>query len=238
MSFSSGTFTLVAGNPVVTGTTISSTTHNNTMTDIATGLSTAVLKDGTQVCTAAIPFVTGVTTTSTTFAVFNTVATTINAFGAATTTNIGNASGTTNILGTANLTQITGDAVATQAQQETATATTLFVCPGRQHFHPSAAKVWCQAGVAGNIASSYNMTSVTDVGTGQIAFIIGTDFSSSNWCSIVQGLIGAGGAAATTYVTHSSSQAAGQILGQVVNLGDYQVSDPTNWMFVGYGDQA
>lgn len=93
MSFSSGVFSLAAGNPVVTGTTISSTVENNTQSDIATGLSTCLLKDGTQVATAAIPFVTGVTTTSGTFAVFNTVATTINAFGAATTINMGVSTG-------------------------------------------------------------------------------------------------------------------------------------------------
>ena len=101
MSFSSGTFSLVAGNPVVTGTTISSTTQNNTMSDVATGLSTCLLKDGTQTATAAIPFITGVTTTSTTFAVFNTTATTINAFGAASVAlNIGHASGAATALGT------------------------------------------------------------------------------------------------------------------------------------------
>ena len=55
MSFSSGTFTLVAGNPVTTGTTISSTWANNTLSDIATGLSTCVLKDGTQTITANLP---------------------------------------------------------------------------------------------------------------------------------------------------------------------------------------
>mgnify|MGYP003394226149 CR=1 FL=1 len=55
MSFSSGTFSLVAGNPVVTGTTISSTTHNSTESDIASGLTTCVLKDGTQTLTANIP---------------------------------------------------------------------------------------------------------------------------------------------------------------------------------------
>ena len=105
MSFSSGVFSLVAGNPVVTGTTISSTVQNNTMTYVATGLSTCLLKDGTQTATAAIPFVTGVTTTSTTFAVFNTTATTINAFGGASVAlNIGNASGANTILGTTTLT--------------------------------------------------------------------------------------------------------------------------------------
>lgn len=54
----SGTYSLPAGNPVVTGTTISSTTHNNTMTDIATALSTALYKDGQQTVTANIPMAT------------------------------------------------------------------------------------------------------------------------------------------------------------------------------------
>lgn len=44
-----------AGQPVVTGTTISSTAFNALTADLATGLSTAVLKDGTQTATASIP---------------------------------------------------------------------------------------------------------------------------------------------------------------------------------------
>lgn len=44
-----------AGQPVVTGTTISSTAFNALTADLATGLSTAVLKDGTQTPTANIP---------------------------------------------------------------------------------------------------------------------------------------------------------------------------------------
>lgn len=64
MSFSSGTFSLFTpGNPVVTGTTISSTWANNTLTDIATGLSTCVLKDGTQTTTASVPFALGISVT-------------------------------------------------------------------------------------------------------------------------------------------------------------------------------
>lgn len=51
----SGTFVLVSGNPVVTGTTISSTWANNTLNDIATGLSTAITKDGQTTPTANIP---------------------------------------------------------------------------------------------------------------------------------------------------------------------------------------
>ncbi len=55
MSFSAGTYTLPAGNPVVTATTITSTWANTTLSDIATALSTCVLKDGTQTITANIP---------------------------------------------------------------------------------------------------------------------------------------------------------------------------------------
>lgn len=56
MPFSAGTFSLYTpGNPVVTGTTIASTWANNTLDDIATGLSTCVLKDGSQTMTADLP---------------------------------------------------------------------------------------------------------------------------------------------------------------------------------------
>lgn len=56
MAFSSGTFSLYTpGNPVVTGTTIQSSWANNTLSDIATGLTTCLLKDGTQTVTANIP---------------------------------------------------------------------------------------------------------------------------------------------------------------------------------------
>ena len=52
----SGTFTInTAGNPVVTGTAISSTSFNGTMTDIAAGLSNAITRDGQSPATANIP---------------------------------------------------------------------------------------------------------------------------------------------------------------------------------------
>lgn len=41
-----GTYSLPSGNPVVTGTVISSTTFNNTMTDVATALTGSVAADG------------------------------------------------------------------------------------------------------------------------------------------------------------------------------------------------
>jgi hypothetical protein len=50
-----GTYTLPAGNPVVTGTTISSTWANNSLSDIATALTQSLAKDGQTVPTANIP---------------------------------------------------------------------------------------------------------------------------------------------------------------------------------------
>lgn len=51
----SGTYSLPAGNPVVTGTAISSSTHNITMTDVANALTTSIASDGQTVPTANLP---------------------------------------------------------------------------------------------------------------------------------------------------------------------------------------
>lgn len=51
----SGSYSLPAGNPVVTNTTISSTWANNTLNDIATALTQSIAKDGQTVPTANLP---------------------------------------------------------------------------------------------------------------------------------------------------------------------------------------
>ncbi len=51
----SGTYSLPAGNPVVTGTTISSTWANNTLNDIATALTQSIASDGQTTPTANLP---------------------------------------------------------------------------------------------------------------------------------------------------------------------------------------
>ena len=55
MSRSSGTYTLPAGNPVVTGTTVSSTWANNTLNDIAAALTASIANDGQTPILANIP---------------------------------------------------------------------------------------------------------------------------------------------------------------------------------------
>lgn len=52
----SGAFSIdTTGNPVQTGTTIDPTVHNTTLTEIATGLSTAICKDGQTTILANLP---------------------------------------------------------------------------------------------------------------------------------------------------------------------------------------
>ena len=50
----SGVYSLPAGNPVVTNTTISSTWANNTLTDIATALTNSISADGQTTITGAL----------------------------------------------------------------------------------------------------------------------------------------------------------------------------------------
>jgi hypothetical protein len=60
----SGTFQInSSGQPVITGTTISSTVFNALTADLATGLSTAMTKDGQTTTTARIPFALGINST-------------------------------------------------------------------------------------------------------------------------------------------------------------------------------
>jgi hypothetical protein len=60
----SGTFVVnSSGQPVVTGTVISSTAFNALTADLATGLSTAITKDGQTTTTARVPFAQGISST-------------------------------------------------------------------------------------------------------------------------------------------------------------------------------
>jgi hypothetical protein len=60
----SGTFQInTTGQPVVAGTVISSTAFNALTADLATGLSTAITKDGQTATTARIPFAQGISST-------------------------------------------------------------------------------------------------------------------------------------------------------------------------------
>jgi hypothetical protein len=72
--------------------------------------------------------------------------------------------------------------VATQTEQEAGTSLVKAVTPGMQHYHPSAVKCWGKANGAGTtLSASYNVTSISDTGTGRLGVNIATDFSSADY---------------------------------------------------------
>jgi hypothetical protein len=126
---------------------------------------------------------------------------------------------------------IAGDVVATQANQETATSTTTVVSPGRQHFHPSAAKCWLKCDHAGTVNASYNITSITDTGPGVVTVTIATDFSSADYAVVVT--VGTAVAACAP----SSSQAVGSFVINAFNTGTGAAQDSIlGYYAVAFGD--
>jgi hypothetical protein len=119
---------------------------------------------------------------------------------------------------------------ATQAEQETGTILTASVTPGRQQFHPSAAKGWVYCDAGTGISASYNVTSVTDEATGFTTVNWATDFSSVNYCAIP------GYAAASPLTVRISAQAAGTTQINTTSLAPAN-ADPTSFYCAAFGDQ-
>ena len=132
----------------------------------------------------------------------------------------------------------TGDVpVATQAEMETGTAVDRTVTPGRQHFNPSAAKAWVKFNSAGTVAASYNITSITDNGTGNWTVNIATDFSTANYCGVALG--GASTTFANLFCCILAAAAAGTFnIGTGTAGGGSDVSAPDEVYAVFFGDQA
>ena len=118
---------------------------------------------------------------------------------------------------------------AAQSDQETGTSTTVFVTPAVQQYHQSAAKCWLKCNAAGTISTSYNITSISDTGTGIVTITIATDFSTSDWVGIFtsQGT--------TTWCT-TANPAAGTVEGRALSASSV-LADPSFYHFVGFGDQ-
>jgi hypothetical protein len=82
---------------------------------------------------------------------------------------------------------VAGAAVATQANMESAASTgstSLIVTPGRLQYHPGVAKGWVRfdgSATSVTAAAAYNVSSITDNGTGSYTVFWSTAFSSSNY---------------------------------------------------------
>lgn len=125
-----------------------------------------------------------------------------------------------------------GAMVATQANQETGTATNLVVSPGRQQFHPSAAKGWGKLNITGGADASYNVTSVTDNGTGDATVVWNVDFSSSEHVTTATPFV-----AAAAQAIRVSSLAVGQDNLVCFTTTTGAAVDPTCYLVTAFGDQ-
>ena len=90
-----------------------------------------------------------------------------------------------------------GASAASQAEQETASSTAVYVTPGRQQYHPSAAKAWCSytSITTTAIVGSYNITSLTDNAVGWTTVTIATDFSDTTYSAVASSQAPGAGAA-------------------------------------------
>jgi hypothetical protein len=73
---------------------------------------------------------------------------------------------------------------AVQADQETSTSNAVAVTPGVQQYHPSAAKGWIKFTAGASTTVSYNVTSLTDNGTGDFTVNWNVDFSTANFVPV------------------------------------------------------
>lgn len=95
---------------------------------------------------------------------------------------------------------------ASQAEEEAASSTTVFTSPGRQQYHPSAAKAWVCFNGTGTLAimASYNVSSVTDNGTGDYTVNFITAMSDANY-SVTAGMQGVSGSISAHVAIFGSS---------------------------------
>jgi len=125
-----------------------------------------------------------------------------------------------------------GTAAATQAQMEAGSDATVAVTPAVAQYHPSAAKAWCKANATGSYSAAYNIASIDDNATGDIGFVIATDFSSADYAA--QFFFTAAGA--TTNHAFMFGQSAGTFRAQIVDAAAAAIDAPP-YYFIAHGDQ-
>ena len=139
---------------------------------------------------------------------------------------------------------VAGLTSASQAEQEAGSVTTAYTTPGRQQYHPSAAKAWGRVALSGGVptlSDSYNVTSVTDNGVGLLQVVIATDFSSANY-TVVLGLeytrgVDDLGIVEVNNGTGGAAKAVGTFDVVVTNLAGNLHDSYDSFFFACFGDQ-
>lgn len=133
--------------------------------------------------------------------------------------------------------------IAVQSEMETGTDTTRAVTPGRQHYHPSAAKAWVTFTVSGTtvtVQSSYNITSVTRTGAGTYTITFDADFSGANAYAMVGTASIDTGSTTILGVCYGGAPpapAAGSVSIATVNFATGAGADCSRCSLVFFGDQ-
>ena len=126
---------------------------------------------------------------------------------------------------------------ASQSEMESA-ASDSPVTPEVQHYHPGHPKMWGVVTVSGgtpSLVSSYNVSGITDTGTGRLTVTIDHDFSSADWACIATAMQTDGAPPRGIGV---DSQSAGSFELQCsVASATSTLVDPDKWYFMGLGDQ-
>jgi hypothetical protein len=128
--------------------------------------------------------------------------------------------------------------IAVQSEMEAGSDTAKAVTPGRQHYHPSAAKGWVMANFDTTSDASYNVEAISDVGAGVMDISWGTDFSAATYSVVATGKVAFSGTSATTITTavDDTSFGAGTTRVYIVRMSDFTNVDASDMMVVAFGD--
>lgn len=130
---------------------------------------------------------------------------------------------------------------ATQTQAEAAASAAVYVTPAVQQNHPGHPKWWARVTVSAGtptLGTSYNVTSITDTGTGLLTVTIATDFSTANWAPFVTVERSGTGATANYVAIRNATIAAGTVTLECQdNNTTPALVDPGTWFGFGLGDQ-
>lgn len=129
-----------------------------------------------------------------------------------------------------------GLSAATQAQAEAGTADTVAITPLSANWHPGVAKVFIECDAAGTINVSWNVTSISDDGTGLVTVTIATDFSTANYVILTSNRKSPAGGLGQYAVV--SAIAAGTFSLRCDDGSNGNPVDPGNYFAACFGDQA
>lgn len=138
-----------------------------------------------------------------------------------------------------------GAGAASKTQLEAASLTTVFSSPGRQQYHPSAAKYWAQSTVTAGVPATppgagFNVSSVSDTAVGKATFNFATAFSSSLYVADGMCEYSTASNSGELHIVENGGRATTSVLMRNMHTGassNATLQDPASWQVVGFGTQ-